>query len=406
MLRLVRWFLLATVVAAPAWAFPWMVKHSYGSCATCHVDPSGSGQLTPYGRAQADVLVRWRTQPRKEEEEVPKSANFLWFLELPDLINLSGNFRYASLIRPTAGPKFVGGVFVPLLMATDLYATLNIGPVVAHVTTGVGTYSTRNIALNSGPAAILPACDPTLGMCSVQWLAREFWAGVKFADDAVMVRAGRMNLPFGLRNNEHQSFVRQLTRTDINVNQQVGLSASYNSDTVRGELMGIVGNFQISPDIYRERGYSAFAEYSISHNAYVGLSSLITYAGADYFNRIQTVRHAHGAFGRFSPDEKIAILAEADFLAWQSPQVLDRIGFAAWLQGDFEIVQGLHLMATAEAGHTGSGEAGPSVAGWVSAAWYFLPHMELRVDNILKRRSSPGQALFEYSLLVHLHLFL
>ena len=80
-----RWFLLALLVALPAWAFPWMVKHSYGSCATCHVDPSGSGQLTPYGRAQADVLVRWRTQPRKDEEEVPTSANFLWFLELPEV---------------------------------------------------------------------------------------------------------------------------------------------------------------------------------------------------------------------------------------------------------------------------------------------------------------------------------
>lgn len=400
-MRLVRWFLLATVVAAPAWAFPWMVKNSYGSCATCHVDPSGAGQLTPYGRAQFDVLVRWRTQPRNEEEEVPRSANFLWFLELPELINLSGNFRYASMIRPGGG-----NVFIPLLMATDLYATLNLGPVVAHVTTGVGTYTTRNVALNSGPAAILPACDPTTGACSVQWLAREFWAGVKFADDAVMVRAGRMNLPFGLRNNEHQSYVRQLTRTDINVNQQVGLSASYNSDTVRGELMGIAGNFQISPDVYRERGYSAFAEYSISHNAYIGLSSLITYAGADYFTRAQTVRHAHGAFGRFAPSEKLAILLEADFLAWQSPQVLDRIGFAAWAQGDFEVMQGLHLLATLEGGHTGSGEPGPSLGGWLSATWYFLPHIELRVDNILRRRSSPGAASFEYSLLIHLHLFL
>ncbi|MDP1825309.1 MAG: hypothetical protein Q8L48_18780 [Archangium sp.] len=399
---IVRWFLLASLVSAPAWAFPWMVKHSYGSCATCHVDPSGAGQLTPYGRAQADVLVRWRTQPRKDEEEVPRSANFLWFIELPELINLSGNFRYASMIRPASSSPFV-----PLLMATDLYATLNLGPVVAHVTTGVGTYSTNAVAY-SGPAAIAPLCDPSAGRCSVQWVAREFWLGAKFADEAVMVRAGRMNLPFGLRNNEHNSYVRALTRTDINVGQQVGVSAAYNSESLRGEVMGIIGNFQVGPDIYRERGYSAFGEYSLSHNAYLGLSSLITYAGADLATQQQTVRHAHGLFARIAPSEKLALLAEGDFLVWQSPQQLDRIGFAALAQADFDLMQGLHLIGTLEAGHTGAGEPGPSVGGWLSATWYFLPHVELRIDNIFRRRSTPGAtiAAFEYSLLVHLHLFL
>jgi len=393
---MVRWFLLASVVAAPAWAFPWMVKHSYGSCAVCHVDPSGSGQLTPYGRAQADVLVRFRTTPRKEDEEVPKSANFLWFLELPEVVNLSGNLRGGALIRPGAASAPV----VPLIMATDLYATVNLGPFVGHVTTGLGIK-------NMGLAAVAPLCDPSTATCGPQWVAREFWAGARFADDAVMVRAGRMNLPFGLRNNEHTSYVRQLTRTDVNTGQQVGASASYNSDTLRGELMGIAGNFQIGPDVYRERGYSAFAEYSLSHAAFLGLSSLITYAGADVSSTLPTTRHAHGLFGRFAPTEKLALLAEADFLAWQTPQALDRIGFAALFQADYDLYQGVHLMGTLEGAHTGAGEQGPSLGGWVSATWYFLPHCELRIDHIFRRRSSPGvAAAFEYQALLQLHLFL
>ncbi|MFZ5444823.1 MAG: hypothetical protein ACOZQL_32840 [Myxococcota bacterium] len=392
---MVRWLFLASVLASPAWAYPWMVKHSYGSCAACHVDPSGSGQLTQYGRAQADVLVKWRTQPRKEDEEVPKSANFLWFLELPEFLNLSGNLRGGSLIRPQSSTPWV-----PLIMATDLYATVSIGPVVGHVTTGVGIK-------NQGLVTILPQCDPSQGACGVGWVAREFWAGAKFADEAVMVRGGRMNLPFGLRNNEHISFVRALTRTDTNVQQQVGVSASYNSDALRGEVMGIVGNFQVGPDVYRERGYSAFAEYSLSHNAYLGVSSLITYAGADLTTTFPTTRHAHGLFGRFAPSEKLALLLEADFLAWQTPQKLDRLGFAAFGQADFDVMQGLHLMGTLEGAHTGSGEQGPQLGAWASAAWYFLPHMELRLDNIFRRRSAPGAApSFEYSLLVQLHLFL
>ncbi len=395
MQAMVRWIFLASLFSASAWAYPWMVKHNYGSCASCHVDPSGSGQLTQYGRAQADVLVRWHLEARKDDEEVPKSAHFLWFLELPEFLNLSGNFRGGALIRPGAATPVI-----PLIMATDLYATVNVGPIVGHVTTGVGIK-------NTGAAAIAPICDTSKGACGVQWIAREFWAGAKFADEAVMVRVGRMNMPFGLRNNEHTSFVRQVTKTDVNMGQQVGASASYNSESLRGELMAIVGNFQVGPDIYRERGYSAFAEYALNHNAYVGISSLVAGANADPLSGLPTSRHAHGLFARVAPSEKLALLAETDFLAWQSPQRLDRLGFAALLQGDYDLFQGLHLMGTVEGMHTGSGEGGPSLGGWLSAAWYFLPHAELRLDNIFRRRSSPGvPSIFEYALLVQLHLFL
>jgi hypothetical protein len=42
--------LLAALWTTGAWAYPWMVKNHYGSCAACHVDPSGGGQLTAFGR--------------------------------------------------------------------------------------------------------------------------------------------------------------------------------------------------------------------------------------------------------------------------------------------------------------------------------------------------------------------
>lgn len=391
MQSMVRWILLSVVVSAPAWAYPWMIKHSYASCAACHVDPSGSGQLTAYGRAQADVLVRWRIEPRKEDEEVPPSANFLWFLELPEFLNLSGNLRGGTLIRPAGTPPVI-----PLIMATDLYASINVGPVVAHVTTGFGYRAQQ-------PATILPQCT---GSCGASWTAREFWAGVKLADDSVMIRAGRTNVPFGLRNNEHTSWVRAMTRTDTNISQQVGVTASYNSESLRGEVMGIVGNFQVGPDAYRERGYSAFGEYALTHNAVLGVSSLITHANYDFTTALETTRHAHGLFARLAPTESIAVLMEADFLAWQTPQALDRIGFAALAQGDWEVMHGLHVMATLEGMHNGN-QQGPSVGGWLSAAWYFLPHCELRLDNILRRLAgSTGTGTIDYNLLLQVHVFL
>jgi hypothetical protein len=391
---------VAVLCGSSAFAYPWMVKHNYGSCGACHVDPSGGGQLTSYGRAQSDVLVRWKATkpPVDKEQEVPRSANFLWFLELPDAVNLSGNFRDGVLVRPATTAMPV----IPLIMSTDLYATINVDRFVFHAAGGFGF---RN---EIAKAIVAPQCNPvstTTGQCGPSFVSREFWAGAKFADEAVMVRAGRLNLPFGLRNYEHTSWVRTLTLTDINVDQQVGVAVSYNSETLRGEVMGILGNFQTGPDAYRERGYSAFAEYAIKPNAYVGLSSLIAASGADPATLAATTRHAHGLFARVAPTESFALLAEADLLAWVSLPTVDRIGFAAWLQGDYEIMQGLHVIGTLEGSSQGNaGETLPSLGGWLSASWYLLPHCELRLDNIL--RKSPSAATVDYSLLVMFHFFL
>jgi hypothetical protein len=381
-------------------AFPWMVKHGYGSCAACHVDPSGAGQLSQYGRAQAQNILRFRITKPKEEEEVPKSANFLWFLEMPEFLNLSGNIRSGALIRPSSMTAPV----VPLIMAADLYATIGVDRFVFH---GSGGFGIRNYF---APVIVAPVCNlstSTTGQCGASFVSREHWVGAKFADDAVMVRAGRIFLPFGLRNNEHTMMVRSLTQTDVNAGSQLGVAVSYNSETLRGEIMGIAGNFAVGPDAYRERGYSAYAEYAFNPKAYLGISSLITYAQLGVSNLQPTTRHAHGLFARFAPTDTFAILAEANFLAWQSPDALDKIGFASMLQGDFELFQGLHLVGTFEAGHTGNKEQGPSIGGWLSVAWYALPHLEIRIDNVIKKNSAPGiDAPFGYSLVAQLHVFL
>jgi hypothetical protein len=167
--------------AAPASAFPWMVRHNYASCAVCHVDPSGAGQLTQYGRAQSDVLLKFRLhRPTAEEAMDPSpTMRFLWFADLPDWLNLSGNLRGGALVIP--GPSTT---LAPLVMATDFYATVANERFVAHATFGLGLRRME-------PIAILPQCNPQAqpnGQCGAEFVAREFWAGVKFADESVLLR--------------------------------------------------------------------------------------------------------------------------------------------------------------------------------------------------------------------------
>jgi hypothetical protein len=290
----------------------------------------------------------------------------------------------------------------PLIMAVDLYATFNVGRFVFHGTGGYG--------IRVRDAVVAPWCIlAEVSQCGSSFVAREFWAGAKFADEAVMVRVGRLNLPFGLRNVEHTAWVRALTLTDINVQQQVGASVSYNSELLRGEVMGIAGNFQLGPDGYRERGYSAFGELALAPNAYLGLSSLVARSaldpGSDPTSSLPRplTRHAHGLFLRWAPAPQVALMAEGDFLAWVATPALDRFGYAAMLQADLEPLQGLHLILTGEASQ-GRAATGSSLGAWGSVVWYPLPHLEVRLDNIV-RNSGPGKP-FVYNLVAQVHLFL
>ena len=62
LLAMLFWLLPATATATP-----WMIQHGYTSCSQCHVDPSGAGPMTDYGRAQAEVLVRSPTLAHSAE---------------------------------------------------------------------------------------------------------------------------------------------------------------------------------------------------------------------------------------------------------------------------------------------------------------------------------------------------
>jgi hypothetical protein len=193
-----------------------------------------------------------------------------------------------------------------------------------------------------------------------------------------------------------------VTRTDINVSQQHGLALAYNGPTWRGEIMAIAGNFQLSPAEYRERGYSGMLEYAADTNLGLGVSSLITIAGRNfYFPQVPMTRHAHGGFVRWAPSKLFVLLTELDLLVYApsgSPTVAGNVGM---LQVDFEPTQGLHFMATAETWSEPGGQGAASEI-WGSAAWFLAPHFELRLDAV--RQNWPNLATT--TALAQIHAFL
>jgi hypothetical protein len=368
-------------------AYPWMLRHGYTSCGTCHVDPSGGGILTPYGRAQSEVLMAVPNGKRVEAGEASPSTGFFFGqLDMPEWLNLAFSFRGGALVTQAGGTTAVR----PVQMASDLRAQLSHGPLQVVGTLGFAMRRALPASLTSRETNNL--------------VAREYWAGYSALNGSLLVRAGRMNLPFGLRNPEHSSWVRQATRTDTNDNQQHGLALAYTGERLRGEVMAIAGNFQLHPDMYRERGYAGFLEWSPMPQATVGLSSLATWARYDLTSRDpSTVRQAHGLFARWAPATPLVLLTELDVLTQHSRGKPTTLGYAGLLQADLELTRGVHAIVTGEALRQ---QQGYGLGVGLGAAFFLAPQLEFRVDGNVRQLPTAQGGPPVYSLLGQLHLSL
>lgn len=388
-------FAVLSLAASRAEAYPWMIRHEYTGCAICHGDPTGGGVLTAYGRAQGDLLLRTRystPKPGEEAGEPSSTSGFLWgAFEPPEWLLAGGSFRGALLVTKALGqdPDQPADVR-PIQMQADLRAIIR--PSFFRAGASIG------FVHKGGLAAAVTSMDKN------NIVSREHWAGVAFKDDEFLIRAGRMNLPFGIRNVDHTLWVRSGTRTDINTGQQHGVAFSYNGEALRGEVMGILGNYQIHPDAYRERGAVGYLEYTLSPHYTVGVNGLFTSALLDTATSTTRKRGSAGIFGRGSPTLPLVLMAEADALFDAQAGESMKLGVVGMLQADFEPKQGIHVLGT---GELRVDSAGASAGGWLGAAWFFLPHADMRIDGIVQSiASSGGPSTVVTSFLGQLHFFL
>src|SRR5438445_12584521 len=73
-----------------AGASPSMIRNGYTQCATCHTDPSGGTLLTPYGRAQSELLLSSRWGAAKDAETAATSKFLLGLVDPPDSLTRGG----------------------------------------------------------------------------------------------------------------------------------------------------------------------------------------------------------------------------------------------------------------------------------------------------------------------------
>lgn len=392
----------------PAHAYGWMIRHGYGGCPTCHVDPSGGELLTLYGRMQGDILVRMHYGEASVTET--KNEEFDDIFNSFDSDSSSSDSSSSDESSDGAGESSDEGAEAggeePIDLDADAAADdekggkgKNAGGKDASEDPHVGFLwglvetppnlllggSFRNMAIYSigadDPFKFIPVMmadlfmhvradnvrvGATAGIAKVKpgspharaaqvthgqgdqynMVSRTHWLGFDMGEaDNYLLRFGRINLPFGVRVPEHTLWAREATRTDRESDQQHGVALAYSGETFRTEVMGIAGNFQINPDTYRERGYSLYFEYFPNPELAVGASSMVTYAAEDrLLLRKDVVRQAHGGLARAKLLDWLSVLAEADVLLTTDTSM----GYVGFAQFDAEVIQGLHLMATGE----------------------------------------------------------
>jgi hypothetical protein len=385
-------FLALVTLSTSAEAYPWMIRHGYSTCTPCHADPTGSGLLTEYGRAQGELLLRTRYGKQKagEEEEAGSVAGFMWgAIKPPEWLLLGVSVRDLLLV------PFQNGKSQPVqnyLMQDDAKAQITIKRFRASGTLGFAKDGDLQAAITRNPQNNL--------------IAREFWLGVDIGEDKnFLLRAGRLEVPFGIRQIEHTLFVRLATQTDIDATQQYGVAFSYSGEKIRGELMGIAGNYNVNPDDFRQRGYAGFLELTLGQRETVGVSSELTYAKIDpNTNAKNSIRSAHGGFTRLAPWKPLVLMAEVDALVDVQAGSLGT-GYAAMLQLDFEPIQGVHLIGTAE-GMKDPANTQLQWGGWGSLMWFFAPHCDVRVDFVDQLTPAGTGTVNTFSIGPQLHVYL
>lgn len=326
----------------------------------------------------------------------PTFQNFLFgAVDLPEWLLLGGSYRHLNILKD--------GDFRTFPMMMDLYGQAQFGKFKIG-----GSIGGARVAAGS-PYARRAQITTNQGK---DWnlISRTHYIGYEILPE-LTVRAGRLNLPFGIRIPEHTMWVRQATNTDRESSQQHGVAFAYVGEKVRGEVMGIAGNYQLNPDKFRDRGYAGYLEYQTGESTAIGVSSLYMFSKADRLDQLdlKTMRQSHGLMARAGFGEKFALLAEADALI-QSRREVGYVGFA---QLDMEFVQGLHFLVTGEMLDQGvkkvgagaptpartAGEGKPKVGGWLSAVWFVYSHFDVRLDAI-KRTGEDLQLLGQ----VHVYL--
>lgn len=267
-------FFILGLLGAPAAAYPQFVFKGNGDCGSCHHSPSGGGFPNRWGRESLDVSFGkdWGLGPANDDLAYDP-ANPAGFA-----IDLGADVRLVPLFG-TDGDGSLGPTLIPML--TEIGGAVSFGRFIAYG--GV----TANKVYGEPPSYVVAS--------------REHWLGYR-AGSGVDIRAGRLVLPFGIRQPDHTQYVREDFGFD-KWDQSYGLEVDIRREGWSLFANAFAGDLSQVPGERQERGIVLTPALELEGGTSVGLSVLASTSSARN-------RAAGSLFGRASLGGDAYVLGE------------------------------------------------------------------------------------------------
>jgi hypothetical protein len=362
-------FALCCVLAwMPAAAFPRLqISSGTVTCAACHHAPAGGGLLNDFGRDQSTDASTFGGE----------GAFLHGAVKLPRWLQLGGDLRLAGLANDP------GGTEGPRLSAFPMQADLAVRAAVKDFSLQ-GSLGIQGTARGS-EATLLD-----------RLVSREHFVTWQPGRAATYVRGGRFFAPFGLRLDDHTTFVRRYLGFNL-LEETYGLSLSQVTDPWELHATAFVSD-PLRPPARSEAGGAAMFELRLGEGAF-GVSGR---AGFGEMDR----RLTGGGHGKYWLEPlRLMLLGELDVVHQQFTSLgfPARFQLASYAGGLWMPVTGLSLGLAYESFHEDSA-LGPTARRALSATASWLPfaHFEIMV---LGRAQLVGASTTAWTALAQLHYY-
>jgi hypothetical protein len=351
----------SAAIAVAAWALvgwhttaqaePYLAVQQGLTCGQCHFNPTGGGMRNAVGNAFAQGVL-----PAQHVD----TGGFVWTGALNNFIATGGDLRGDAT---WTSPSNANSAFN--LQEVRLY-----------------------LGVTMIPDRLLFYLDEKVAPDAA--VNREAWAMYRFDDERWYLRAGRMNLPYGMRLQDQQAFVRQVTGINMDTPDD-GMEVGYLSGPWNAQLAisnGTAGGAENN----NGKQYTALVSY-VRDSWRVGLSG--------NHNDGSNLRSTSGGLFGGLRTGPVAWLAEGDIVNVQAGALPEQHLAAAFLEANWRAFPGGNLKFTAEWLDPDRDHSGPIDTRFSAVAEYTpIQYVQLRLgartlDNQGPQNQTINQAFLE-----------
>jgi hypothetical protein len=279
-------------LAPSARAYPqFQLSTGADQCRQCHFSPAGGGLINDYGRDEAGSTISWKEEGRLADG---RFLHGLW--TPPASFQIGADYRGALGFKDSA---IHDSEVLGFPMQADIYLRPSVGPVSLYLVGGM-----RGVARGSQRERIELADRLT---------SREHFVTYEPEGGTWYARAGRFFPIYGLRSQDHTSYVRRYTGSHT-LEEPYGVAFGRFTGSSELHVSAFTKPFTESLGIGQDHGVAVYWEKrDEAMTSAIGLQTRLTVSDTDRRGLVG------GVYKRWMESKKLLLLAELDVGAIQVP---------------------------------------------------------------------------------------